>query len=36
VASDGKHIFSLPLQEVINGAKTLDLEMFEIARILSI
>lgn len=36
VASDGKHIFSLPLQEVINGVKTLDLEMFEIARMLSI
>lgn len=36
VASDGKHIFSIPLQEVINGAKTLDLEMFEIARMLSI
>lgn len=36
VASDGKHIFALPLQEVINGTKTLDLEMFEIARMLSI
>jgi len=36
VAADGKHFFALPLQEVINGTKTLDLEMFAIARMLSI
>lgn len=36
VASDGKHIFSMPLQEVIKGVKTLDLELFELARMLSI
>lgn len=35
-ASDGNRIFSIPLQEIINGSKTLELGMFEIARILSI
>jgi len=36
VAAEGQRIFSIPLQEIINGVKTLDLEMFEIARMLSI
>lgn len=36
VASDGSRLFSIPLQEIINGVKTPELDMFEIARILSI
>ncbi|MEA1960801.1 MAG: 6-phosphofructokinase [Bacillota bacterium] len=36
VASDGSRIFSIPLSEVINGTKTPELGMFELARILSI
>ncbi len=36
VAYDGNRILSIPLQEIINGSKTLELGMFEIARILSI
>ena len=36
VAAEGQRIFSIPLQEIINGVKTLDLGMFEIARMLSI
>lgn len=36
VAADGQQIFSVPLQEMVNGVKTLDLGMFEIARMLSI
>ncbi len=36
VAYDGQRIFSIPLQEIINGVKSPELSMFEIARILSI
>lgn len=36
VAYDGNRIFSVPLQEIVNGNRTLELGMFELARILSI
>ncbi|MGI6453646.1 MAG: 6-phosphofructokinase [Syntrophomonadaceae bacterium] len=36
VAMQGSRVFSIPLQEVINGKKTPELDMFEVARILSI
>jgi 6-phosphofructokinase 1 len=36
VAGQGEQIKSIPLQEVINGTRTPELNMFEIARILSI
>jgi 6-phosphofructokinase 1 len=36
VAAEGQRIFPIPLQKIINGVKTLDLTMFEIARMLSI
>ncbi len=36
VAGKGERIFDIPLQEVIRGTKTPELEMFELARILSI
>ncbi|HBQ86437.1 MAG TPA: ATP-dependent 6-phosphofructokinase, partial [Syntrophomonas sp.] len=34
VAGQGEQIKSIPLQEVINGTRTPELNMFEIARIL--
>lgn len=36
VAGQGEQVKSIPLPEVINGTRTLELNMFEIARILSI
>lgn len=36
VAGQGEQVRSIPLQEVINGTRTPELNMFEIARILSI
>jgi len=36
VAGEGSKIFTVPLAEVVNGVRQPDLEMFEIARILSI
>lgn len=36
VAGQGEQVKSIPLQEVINGTRTPELNMFEIARILSI
>ena len=36
VAGEGDKVFSLPLEEVVKGTRKPDLEMFEIARMLSI
>jgi len=36
VAGEGNRIFTIPLEEVINGIRQPEMEMFEIARILSI
>ncbi|HEX3010854.1 MAG TPA: 6-phosphofructokinase [Syntrophomonadaceae bacterium] len=36
VAGEGEQVKSIPLQEIINGTRTPELSMFEIARILSI
>nr|WP_046500214.1 6-phosphofructokinase [Syntrophomonas zehnderi] len=36
VACDGNRMFSIPLQEIVNGKRTLELGMFELVRILSI
>mgnify|MGYP001118479604 CR=1 FL=1 len=36
VASKEERLYDIPLREVINGTKTLELKMFEIARVLSI
>ncbi|MGI5922078.1 MAG: 6-phosphofructokinase [Syntrophomonadaceae bacterium] len=36
VAGKGERVHSIPIQEVINGTKTLELGMFEIARVLSL
>ena len=36
VAGEGDKIFTIPLEEVVNGSRKPELEMFEIARILSI
>lgn len=36
VAADGKRVFSIPLEEVVNTVKIPELSMFELAKILSI
>jgi hypothetical protein len=36
VASKDDRLYDIPLREVINGTRTLELKMFEIARVLSI
>jgi 6-phosphofructokinase 1 len=36
VSGEGNKIFALPLEQVVNGIRQPELEMFEIARILSI